>query len=86
MMIAMMNVGQMLDIFGLDDPPTHFLTRRPLERMGSRDTGIGLMLLLLMMSACLEGSKPLEPSEVGREDRTRIRFFRMMNDDDELVD
>ena len=79
----MMNIGQMLDMFGLDDPPTRFLTRRPLERMGSRDGGIGLMILLLMMSACLEGSKPLE---VGREDWTRIRFFRMRNDNDELVD
>ena len=62
----MMNIGQMLDMFGLDDPPTRFLTRRPLERMGSRDGGIGLMILLLMMSACLE---------VGREDWTRIDFL-----------
>ena len=68
----MMNVDQMLDMFGLNDP-----------RMGSRDAGIGLMILLLMMSACLEGSKPIE---VGREDWTRIPFFRMMNDNDELVD
>ena len=72
MTMTMMNVGQMLDIFGLDDPPTRFLTRRLLERMVSRDAGIGLMMLLLMMSACPEGSKPLEPSEVSHEDWTQI--------------
>ena len=72
MRMAMMNVGQMLDIFGLGDPPTRFLTRWPMEHIVSRDAGIGLTVLLLMLSACLEGNKPLERSEVGREDWTRI--------------
>ena len=48
MRMAMMNIGKMLDCFGVDDPRTRFLTRGPLERMVSRDTGIGLMMFLLI--------------------------------------
>ena len=56
MRMAMMNVGQMLDCFVVDDTQMRFLTQRPLERMVSRDAGIRLMMLLLIFPANLEGN------------------------------
>ena len=54
----MMNVGQMLDCFGVDDPPTRTLAQWLLECMVSRDAGIMLMILLLIFPTDLKGYKP----------------------------
>ena len=56
MRMAMMNVGQMLDCFGVNDPQMRFLTQRPLECMVSRDTRIRLITLLLIFPVNLEGN------------------------------
>ena len=62
--MAILNIAQMLVMFGVHGPQTLTLTQRPLERMVSRDA-IRLVVLLLVFPANLEGKKPPEVGQNG---------------------
>ena len=58
-------------LIGVDDPRTQSLSRWPLERMISRDDGIRLMMLLLMLPANLEGNTL---SDIGQNGDRRMEW------------